>query len=245
MDRESRAFAFGAAGIAPIGVAGLLVGLRGHIDSTNIALILVLVVVIVGALGGRGPAAVAAVSAAFSFDFFFTRPYLSLRIADPDDVETALILLVIALLVGQVAVVGRARRAAAARGREELDALRRFAERAAAGASIGQLTQLATELLADVLPVLACRFTRDPGPARLPIVERSGRIQAHLRVMVDGELALPAIGVRLPVVGGGRELGCFVMDPDPSVGVPLEARLVAVALADQLGAAMAAHTAAS
>jgi len=241
VDRGSRAFAFGIAGIAPIAVAGLLVGVRGDIDSTNIALILVLVVVVVGALGGRGPAAVAAIAAAVSFDFFFTRPYLSLRIADPDDVETAAILLVIALLVGQVAVVGRARHAAATRGREELEVLRRFAERAAAGASVGQLTHLATGLLTDLLSLLGCRFSEDPGPARLPVLERSGRVQAHVRTLVDGEFALPAIGVRLPVMAAGRELGCFVMDPDPSVGVRLEARLVAVALADQLGAAIAAH----
>jgi hypothetical protein len=47
------------------------------------------------------------------------------------------------------------------------------------------------------------------------------------------------MGVRLPVLGGGRQIGSLVLDPDPSIGVSLEERLVAVALADQLGAALA------
>ena len=74
----------------------------------------------------------------------------------------------------------------------------------------------------------------------LPVLERSGRIESpYRRVGPDGELALPPLGARLPVVGGGRQVGSLVLEPDPAVGVSLEARLVAVALADQLGAALA------
>jgi hypothetical protein len=51
------------------------------------------------------------------------------------------------------------------------------------------------------------------------------------------------MGVRLPVVGGGQEIGSLLLDPDPNLGVTVEARLVAVALADQLGAALAARQA--
>ncbi len=74
-----------------------MVGVRGEIDSTNVALVLVLVVVATAAFGGRGPAALSAVVAAISYEFFFTRPFDSLRINRADDVETTLILLAIAL----------------------------------------------------------------------------------------------------------------------------------------------------
>ena len=54
------------------------------------------------------------------------------------------------------------------------------------------------------------------------------------------EFALPAEGVELLVLGRGRELGRFVLEPDPNEGASLEERIVAVALSDQLGAALAA-----
>jgi len=44
--------------------------------------------------------------------------------------------------------------------------------------------------------------------------------------------------VALPVVGAGRSLGRFVLIPTPGVGVSKERRLSAVALADQVGAAL-------
>jgi hypothetical protein len=56
--------------------------------------------------------------------------------------------------------------------------------------------------------------------------------------LVGGEFALPTEGVELVVVGGGRQLGRFVLTPRPDVGVSLDRRVVAVALADQLGAAL-------
>ena len=42
------------------------------------------------------------------------------------------------------------------------------------------------------------------------------------------------------VFGRGRQFGRLVLVPDPAVGVSIEERVVAVALADQLGAAFAA-----
>ena len=45
----------------------------------------------------------AALSAAGAFNFFFTEPYYSLRIDSRDDVETAVLLLLVGLAVGQLA----------------------------------------------------------------------------------------------------------------------------------------------
>ena len=77
---------------------------RRELDNANLALILVLVVVVAAILGGRGAGALAAVMATLSFDFFLTRPYLSLDIETSDDIETVLILLGVGLLVGEMAV---------------------------------------------------------------------------------------------------------------------------------------------
>lgn len=63
--------------------------------------------------------ATAAVSAALAFEFFHTRPYLHVRIASGDDLETTVLLRVVGLVVGHVTANGRrARRSADASYRE-------------------------------------------------------------------------------------------------------------------------------
>ncbi len=117
--------------------------------------------------------------------------------------------------------------------------MRKMAERVAAGASDQELIDVAVTELTALMSLVGCRFEVDATGPVLPILERSGRIETpYRRVGADGELALPPVGVRLPVVGGGHQVGSLVLEPDPLIGVTLEARVVAVALADQLGAAL-------
>jgi Domain of unknown function (DUF4118) len=217
-----------------------MVGLRNEVDNTNVALLVVLCVVGTAAFGGRGPAILCAVVGAVSYEFFFTRPYYSLRINDSNDLETTLILLVIGVAVGQVSVYARRRRREATAAGDELASMRRLAERIASGADDQAVVELTVGELVSLLALLGCRFEVEPTGPTLPVLERSGRVEApYRRVGSTGELALPPLGVRLPVVGAGRQVGSLVLEPDPAVGVSLEARLVAVALADQLGAALA------
>ena len=63
--------------------------LRDHLHNDNMALALVIPVLIAAVLGGRLAGAAAAVVAALCFDFFFTQPYLSLRIASDNDLASA------------------------------------------------------------------------------------------------------------------------------------------------------------
>src|SRR4051812_31442977 len=93
-------------GLAPILLAAALVAVRGPVDNINIALALAVVVVGAGALGGRAGGMVAGLTAAASFDFFHTRPYLSLLIHDADDVEMTILLLVLGLVAGEPARKG-------------------------------------------------------------------------------------------------------------------------------------------
>src|SRR5215471_11508786 len=91
-----------AAVVLPVGVAAALVPFRVHLDHAVIALALVAAVVAVAATGGRIPGLLAAVSAAGSFDFFHTRPYNSFSITQRADVESAILLLVVGLMVGEL-----------------------------------------------------------------------------------------------------------------------------------------------
>ena len=80
-----------AVGVPAAILVGALVGIpRSLINSTNAALILMIVVVAVAAIGGRAAGILTALAAVMSFDFFDTKPYLSLTIDSRNDVETAI-----------------------------------------------------------------------------------------------------------------------------------------------------------
>jgi hypothetical protein len=51
-------------------------------------------------------------------------------------------------------------------------------------------------------------------------------------------VGLPTKQVELPVRGGGRILGTFILTPTPATPISQERCVVAVALADQLGTAL-------
>ena len=108
-DRLAVDFGYFLAGTAPIATATLLIPLREDLASATLALAFVVVVVGIASFAGRGPATVAALVSVMSFDFFLTRPYLSMRIDSADDIEAAVLLLVVGLIVGTVAA--RERRA--------------------------------------------------------------------------------------------------------------------------------------
>ncbi|HEY7106293.1 MAG TPA: DUF4118 domain-containing protein [Acidimicrobiia bacterium] len=226
-------------GLGPIGVAAALVPVRNEVDNTNLALALVVVVVAAALAGGRGPAVVGAVVAAMSYDFFLTKPYLSLSIASADDVETTIFLLVIGLLVGELVAQFRRTRSAAERGASEIARLHRVAELAASGMPADELERAVQEELIALLDLRDCFFEPAPVGHPLPRMERNGAISGAAQWKFTGEeFALPA-EVELPVLGRGRQVGRFVLVSSPRAGASLEERTVAVALSDQLGAVLA------
>jgi hypothetical protein len=238
--RDARLFWTGLGGLAPIAVAAGLVGLRDAMLSTNVALVLVAVVVAIAVGGGRGAGAAAAVSAALSFDFFHTRPYLQLRIASRDDIETTALLLVVGLLVGHVAARASRARSSADASQGEIRRIYRVAELAAGGDDASDVIMAAQAELTALLQLRGCRFEAPPFASTLERLERSGVVSFHRYRLQKGGFELPPEGVELPVLGRGQLLGRFVLDPIPETGVSLEQRVVAVAIADQVGAVLAA-----
>jgi hypothetical protein len=241
VDRETQLVATAMGGLAPIVVAGALVGLRGEVQPSTIALLLMVVVVAVAAMGGRGAGAVAAVTAALAFDFFHTRPYLSLSIVSSEDAETAALLLVAGLIVGTVAGRRHTAHRSAEASRSEIRRIHRLAELVAAGEDPIDVVSACQAELTALLDLQSCHFEAPPFDISLPRLERSGGISgASTRRYVEGGFDLPSEGVELPVLSRGQRVGRFVLNPTPAVGVSLEQQVVAVALADQVGAALAA-----
>ena len=216
-----------------------LVGVRGQIQNANVALILVVVVVGAAAIGGRAAGGASAAIAALTFDFFHTQPYLRLTIETADDVETTLLLLIVGLSVGHLTAGAMRARASATERSREIRRIHRVAERAAQGEDWAQVLQVAQDELIALLTLRSCRFEAQALLSDLPRLERGGELDHRVWRYRDGEFELPPQGVDLPVYGRGQQLGRFVLEPTAGVGVSLEQRVVAVAIADQVGAALA------
>ena len=228
-----------AAGLAaPLILTAVLVPFRNQIANTAAALALILIVVAVAATGTRLAGFVAAVSAAAWFDFFLTRPYEQFTITRAADIETTVLVLVIGIAVTEIAVWGRRQQSAAVRRAGYLAGINDAAAAVSAGSSPAALLDRVAAALTQLLSLRSCEFQYGMaglgGPARL----------GHDGVvLVAGEPAdvrrdgLPD-ATELLVESGGRLQGRFLMRPAPGARPAREQLLVAVALADQAGAAL-------
>ncbi|WP_035052006.1 DUF4118 domain-containing protein [Andreprevotia chitinilytica] len=72
-------------------------------DLANVVMIYLLAVVLVAVRFGRGPGVAAAVLAVASFDFFFVPPRFSMAVSDTQYLLTFVVMLVVALVIGQLA----------------------------------------------------------------------------------------------------------------------------------------------
>jgi K+-sensing histidine kinase KdpD len=224
--------------IAPIGVALLLVPGRGHLTAADDALILVVVTVAVASSGRRGAAALAAIVSAASFDFFLTRPYESFLISRQADLTTEVLFVVVGLLVGDLSARGRRHRRAAAEGRHELTRIHDMAERIAGGEEPDFVLMAVAAELRDLLSLQDCRFVWEPPSGKGAWIEADGTVRLNPLRWPTAVVGLPTKQVELPVRGGGRIMGTFILTPTPTTPISQERCVVAVALADQLGTAL-------
>jgi Domain of unknown function (DUF4118) len=231
--------------VAPLALAVILVPFRGSFPNTDAALALVLVVVAVAATGYRlAGVVVAAASAAVWFDFFLTVPYERLTMTRRADIETTVLLLAVGVAVTEIAVQGRRQHRAAARRAGYLEGIHTAARAVATGGAAGGLAGLVAEQLTGLLSLSACRFQAGVagigGPARLG---RDGRVAVGGEVVDVDRDGLPAgKDIELLAEAGGLLQGRFLLTPQPGARPGLEARLMAVALADQVGAALAGRS---
>jgi Domain of unknown function (DUF4118) len=224
--------------VAPLAVAAALIPSRGHLDSADDALVLVLVTVAVASRGHRAAAALCALLAALSFDFFLTVPYQSFRISGNRDLTTEILFVVVGLLVGELAVRGQRHRRAAVEGRDELSRLHNVAEQIAGGEEPDFVLMAVAAELRDLLSLQDCRFVWDPPTGKGARIDPDGTVRLNPLRWPTASAGLPTRQVELPVRGGGRNLGTFILTPTPSLPISQEQCVVAVALADQLGSVL-------
>lgn len=228
-----------AAIVLPVVVALALVPSRGHIGAADDALILVVVTVAIASWGNRLAAALAAIVAAASFDFLLTRPYGSFRISRQGDITTEVLFIAVGLLVGELAARGRRHQLAAARGRLEITRIHDLGERIAEGEDPEFVLIAVANELRQLLSLQDCRFVRQQPSGKGAWIANDGTVRLNPLRWPAATAGLPTKQVELPVRGGGRVLGTFLLTPTPVTPISKEQCLVAVALADQLGATMA------
>jgi hypothetical protein len=233
-----------AALAAPLAAAAILLPFRSSWSNTNVALLLVVVIVGVSAIGNRAAGALAAVGSAVWFDFFFTLPYYRFTIRNPDDVTTAILLLVTGLAVSQLAARARRLQVVAITDEGYLAQLHDTAALAQSARSPDAVVDHVREQLAGLLDLEGSRFEYGSLLGHPPRLEQDGTVTAgHARWDVE-QRGLPGEEIELRTFGGGQYFGRFMLRPKPGSKPSLQARLVAVTLAGQAGRALAASQAA-
>jgi len=185
--------------------------------------------------GRRTAGFLAAVSASLWFDFFLTKPYERFAITARPNIETALSLFVVGVVVTELAVRARQHQRVAEEESDYVGIIYYLAQLVVAGTSAAQVVERARSELTELLHLRACRFEDHPTTRAMTRIERVGPLGWAVHRM-----GLPARRSSSPVHGRGELLGRFVLVPTPGRPVSVQRRLVAVAIADQVGAALGA-----
>jgi hypothetical protein len=223
--------------LVPLAVAALLLPWRASWSNTNVALVLVVAVVALAALGSRAAGALAAVSAFAWFDFFFTRPYERFTIQGSADITTAVLLLVVGLAVSQLAARARQLRVVAITDAGYLAQIHEAASMAKSAEAAETVVDTVKDQLISVLDLEDCRFEYGTLLGHPPRLEPDGTVVTSYGRRDVEHYGFPAGEIELRTYGNGQYYGRFMMLPRPGAKPSLQARLVAVTLADQAGRA--------
>ncbi len=230
-------------GAAALAVSVAWIPARTSYPSVDVALALVATTAVVAVAGRRAAVIGAAAGSACGFTFFDTEPYEHFSITHGSDVATAVLLVVVGLVTGELALrVIRQRRFDRGAG-GDLSRVRDAADRLAHGEELVMMIGSVAEQITTVVGAAACSFSTEEEDAGLRFIDRDGGVRvpepagARPRPATAGQAEL----VALPVLSQGAVVGRFVVRPRPDSTMTRERLLVAVTLADQVGAALAAQ----
>lgn len=215
---------------------------RGDITAATDALVLVLLVVGAATSADRLTGIAAAVSGGVWFDFFLAPPFHRFTIDDANDVEVAVLLVLVGLAVTEIVLWGRRQQASASTRAGYLDGILATSKIVAGGLSSTELEESVAAHLTELLDADAVRFVSGGAiPANRPVLGPDGEVTLHgnpLNVDQDGMPTLDETA--LPAQHHGITHGQFLITTATEVAKPsLEQRQVAVLLANQVGASHA------
>jgi two-component system sensor histidine kinase KdpD len=217
MEAARRLPAWARYGMALLGVAvvTVLIAALGRFHLANATMLHLVVVLLAAVALGRGPAVAAAIGAFLASNFFLVEPRFSLIVADPEEWVTLLLLLLAAIVTGQVAA-GQERRA------EEAEAHARQAD------LLYDVSQLMTESnLARALDAVAERVRAElqVNGLRIDVSGDDGRLLASASA---GHVAVGADAVAGEVLNLEQGRWVHVRQPHGSGTPPTSQRVLRV-----------------
>lgn len=229
-----------AAVLAPLLTAAMLSTVRDSVTAATSVLVLVVWVVAAAATGDRPAGVLAAVSAGAWFDFFLTEPYLRFTIADADDIEATVLLVLISLGVSEVALWGYRQQRQAAQRSGYLDGVL-GAARAVVEGNLPPATvvDVVARQITEVLAVDKCRYIEGPvRDARIALLDHDGGLTRKGQAVDVDRVGLPTDEYVAVLVRRGPDVaGHFLLTTTSHRAYPTrEQRRVAVLLADQVAA---------
>ena len=237
-----RSWVLAASVVAPLVASAVLSLFRESVTAVTAVLVLVLLVIAAASTGLRVAGIVAAVSSGVWFDFFLTKPYGSLSINDANDVEAAVLLVVIGAAVTEVALWGHRQQARANRRAGYLDGVLGTAEIVTLRSHPRRPGHARRGADRQILDVHRCRYVAGPlRDERVPVLSHQGQVTRRGHDIDVDRNGLPTDDdIALVVMGGDDTLGYFLLTSASSIARPtLEQRKVAVLLADQAGQVLA------
>lgn len=211
---------------------------RASAPDVDLALVLLVVTALVGFCGRRAAVVGSALGAAAGFSYFDVEPYERWAITHGTDVVTTALLVVVGLAAGELSLRLRRQRRAGATEDRRFERVREAATRLAEGEELVPMIGAVAGQLGAILSLASCRFSTEQADEALPAFDRLGVLHPAPAPTGAARLAGPAA---LPVLSLGVVVGRFVLEPSPATGWRREDVLLAVTLADQVGAALAAQ----
>ncbi|SDT26537.1 DUF4118 domain-containing protein [Microlunatus soli] len=236
-----------AALAGPPVVAGCLIPLRGSLDPTNVALVLVVCVVAVAAAGRRSAGLAAAMTAGLAFDVLWAPPLYRLTIDDPQLIQTAALLVVVGAMVSELAWIGQGFRQRSARSRGYLAGAVDVAATAGAEQSPADRIRLVQDQVGEILDADSCGYSASPAPpgASAATIEADGTLLINGHPANLRRTGLPTDRpIDIEVTCGGRPYGRLIVIAATRWSRPTKEQLqVAALMACQLGAVLDRHQA--
>lgn len=220
-----------------LGLLALATGVAIAFDSmgltdANLVVTYLLAIVLVAAWWGRGPAIAASIVSVVLFNFFFTLPYYTLVVQDPQQVYTLGVMLAIALIVSELTSRMREQARIATDRERRTAALYRVSHALANATGRLQLVSVTQEQLGAILGGKVTVFMPEAGLLRPVLthgvsgVESPGEMGVaswvfeHHRVAGRGtDTEETAQALYLPLVGLESTIGVLSWQPDDAAAV--------------------------
>ena len=153
------AYLWAVAGVALVSLGAT--PLLPYLDLINVVMIFLLVSVFVAYRLGRGPGALASVLAVAAFDFFFVPPRFSFAVSDVLYLPTFAVMLLVALLIGQLAARLSFQAAAALSREQRMRALFEMARELSSALAIEQIVDISQRFIERVFGARSTILTVD------------------------------------------------------------------------------------